>query len=67
LERGPELVSFIPPVFVGAGAFFACLTYIPNVTIPGMFVTEIIYCALGLLCGWGTVAFRKWYEPRYAK
>jgi hypothetical protein len=67
LERGPELVSFIPPVFVGAGAYFASVTYINNATLSGMFVTEIIYCLLGLICGWGTVAFRSWYEPKLAK
>jgi hypothetical protein len=67
LENGPELTGFIPPVFVGAGAYFACMTYIPNTTIGGMFFTEIIYCLLGLICGWGTVVFRSWYEPKYVK
>jgi hypothetical protein len=64
LERGPQLINFIPPVFVGAGAYFACMTYIPGTTLQGMFVTEVIYCSLGLFCGWMTVAFRSWYEPR---
>jgi hypothetical protein len=67
LERGPELINFIPPVFVGAGAYFASVTYIPNTTLSGMFVTEVIYCLLGLICGWGTIVFRSWYEPKYGQ
>jgi len=67
LERGPELTAFIPAVFVGAGAYFACMTYIPNTTLSGMFVTEVIYCLLGLICGWGTITFRSWYEPKYGR
>jgi hypothetical protein len=67
LELGPELVSFIPAVFVGCGAYFACMSYIPNTTLGGMFGTEIIYCLLGLAFGWGTVTFRGWYQPRYVK
>jgi len=66
LERVPWL-DFIPGLFVGAGAFFAFMTYVPGATFGGAFVTEMIYCVMGLFWGWMTVTFRGAYEKAVTK
>ena len=67
LDIAPELFSFVPAVFVGAGVFFGCMTYVPGATYTNILITESIYCVLGLIFGWGTVTFRVWYEGKYVK
>ncbi len=66
-ERLPESLNFIPAVFVGAGVFFGCMTYVPGATFTGIFTTEAIYCVIGLIFGFVTVTFRGWYESNYVK
>lgn len=66
LERTPEITSFVPAVFVGAGAFFGIMTYVPGATFQNAFVGELTYCVIGLIFGWATVTFRGWYEPKCA-
>ena len=63
LER-TKWVNFIPAMFIGAGAFFAFMTYIPDATFVTAAITEIVYCALGLLFGFVTVVLRTAYEKR---
>ncbi len=65
LDIAPELFNFVPAVFVGAGVYFGCMTYVPGATFGNILVTESIYCVLGLLFGYTTVKFRGWYESKY--
>ena len=65
LDIAPELFSFVPAVFVGAGVFFGIMSYIPGATFVNAFIGEGIYCVLGLVFGWMTVTFRVWYEGKY--
>ncbi len=69
LENAPSLLNFVPSLFVGAGAFFAMASYVITDGSWGGYLQaagiELLYCVIGLLCGWATVAFRGWYEPRY--
>lgn len=56
-------LDFIPGIFIGAGAF---MTYVPNASFENAAVTQLIYCALGLLWGWITVTLRTMYEKAVA-
>ena len=67
LQICPAPFNYVPALFVGAGVFFALMSYMPQV--PGAFkeetgkwgrygqaaLGELVYCALGLLAGWATV------------
>lgn len=64
LELAPELLSFIPAVYIASGAFFGCMNYVPGATFSKIFLTEMVYLTLGLIFGWMTIAFRGWYEGR---
>ncbi len=59
----------IPALFVGAGAFFAIMTFNPGgqATYLSAAGTELIYCLLGLAAGWVTVFLRGGYEKCVAK
>ncbi|MNW15386.1 hypothetical protein D3C71_2138720 [compost metagenome] len=52
-------------MFVGAGVYFGFMSYIEAATYTGAAITELIYCALGLLFGYVTVTFRGWYEKHF--
>ena len=67
LDQAPDYFNFVPAVFVGAGVFFGCMTYVPGATFTGIAITESVYVILGLIFGWGTVTFRGWYEGKYVK
>lgn len=60
-------LDFIPAIFIGAGAYFAFMTYVPNASFEGAFATEMIYCVIGLFWGWMTVTFRGIYEKAVSK
>lgn len=67
LELAPELLSFVPAVFVGAGVYFGMCSYLP---ITGYFqagAIELVFCFLGLFCGFLTIAFNSWYIPKYVE
>ena len=66
LELGPDLVTLVPLVFVGAGTFFACMLYIPGATFATIAATQSIYTLLGLTFGWMTIAFRTAHQKRAA-
>lgn len=66
LERIPWL-SFIPGLFVGAGAYFAFMSYVPGATFCKAMGVELIYCVVGLCFGWVTVTLRTRYEACVAK
>ncbi len=67
LERVPWF-SFVPGLFIGAGAYFAMMSY---VVTDGSFakaaVVELTYCLIGLAFGYITVFLRSRYEACVAK
>lgn len=67
LDIAPEMINFVPAVFVGAGVFFGIMSYIPGATFTNDLVSEGIYCVVGLVFGWMTITFRGWYEGKYVK
>ena len=60
-------LDFIPAIFVGAGAFFAFMSYVPNASFAIAAKTELIYCVLGLVYGYITVSLRGAYEKKVSK
>jgi hypothetical protein len=64
-ELAPSPLSYVPAMFVGAGVYFGFMSYIEAATYTGAAITELIYCALGLLFGYVTVTFRGWYEKHF--
>ena len=67
LDIAPEMINFVPAVFVGAGVFdllrpcrrsFAVVFWCA-------FISEGIYALIGLVFGWLTITFRGWYEAKY--
>jgi hypothetical protein len=70
-EKVPGL-NFVPSWFLGAGVFFALMTFGKKPADDSMFLwyaklalPEMVACALGLVFGYVTVAFRKSYEARF--
>jgi len=59
-----EWLSLIPALFIGAGAFFAFMSYVPGATFTNATITELVYCAIGILFGYVTVSLRTAYEKR---
>lgn len=57
-------LSLIPAIFIGAGAFFAFMNYVPGATFQNATVTEMIYATIGLIFGWVTVTLRVAYEKK---
>ena len=69
-----DLMSYVPALFVGAGAYFGIMGYIaPTVAAPfkGNFwafgAVELFYCLFGLVWGWITIKLRGAYEAKVAK
>jgi hypothetical protein len=60
-------LDFIPAIFIGAGAFFAFMSYVPDATFAIAAKTEIIYCILGLAYGYITILLRTAYEKKVSK
>jgi len=64
-------IDFVPAYFLGAGVFFALMTYLKKpddvaqlswygrVALP-----EMVACAVGLVYGWWTVTFKTWYVAK---
>ncbi|MDR3141333.1 MAG: DUF1097 domain-containing protein [Tannerellaceae bacterium] len=63
LERN-DWTSCIPALFIGAGAFFAFMNYVPGATFENASLTIMVYCFIGLLFGFITVALRSSYERK---
>ena len=71
-ERVPGL-DFVPAYVVGAGAFFALMTYVPKPEAVGKMTWYVnlatpimIACVMGVIYGWITVAIRGAYEKKVA-
>lgn len=60
-------LDFIPAIFIGAGAFFAFMSYVPDATFAIATTTELIYCVLGLFYGYITILLRGAYEKKVNK
>jgi len=60
-------LSLIPAMFIGSGAFFAFISYIPNATFANAAITEMVYCILGLTFGVITIALRTAFEKKGKK
>ena len=68
LEKTPWWSSFIPAMFIGAGAFFAFKGNIdPTNSYINIAITEMVYCVLGLTFGYITVTLRALYEKKVGK
>ncbi len=65
LERN-DWTSCIPALFIGAGAFFAFMSYVPGATFGNAALTIMVYCTIGLLFGFITVLLRSGYEKKQA-
>ncbi|BDD10231.1 hypothetical protein FUAX_26630 [Fulvitalea axinellae] len=59
-----QWLDFIPALFVGAGVFFAFMSYVPGATFTSATITELIYCVIGLFYGFMTVSLRGAYEAK---
>lgn len=64
-------IDFVPSYFVGAGVFFALMTYLPKPADVGHYawylqltIPEMVACISGLIYGWVTVLFQGWYEAK---
>lgn len=60
-------LDFVPAIFIGAGAFFAFMSYVPDATFAIAAKTELIYCFLGLFYGYITILIRGAYEKKVSK
>jgi hypothetical protein len=67
-------IDFVPSYFIGAGVFFALMTYLKKPEEAGRFawyaqiaIPELVACAAGLVYGWITVVFQTWYEAKVKK
>jgi hypothetical protein len=59
-----EWLSLIPAIFIGAGAFFAFMSYVPGANYTNAAITQMVYCTIGLIFGFVTVTLRLAWERR---
>lgn len=57
-------LNLIPSMFIGAGAYFAFMSYIPGATFTNAALTEMVYCVIGLIFGFITITLRTAYEKK---
>ncbi len=62
-----EWTNFIPGLFIGAGAYFGFMSYIPGATHGSAFLLILGYCLFGLLWGYITVTGRVAYEKKVSE
>ncbi len=62
-----EWTSSIPAIFIGAGAFFAFMNYVPGATFSNAAFTIMVYCFIGLFFGFITTVLRTKYEKSVSK
>ncbi|MEG0360914.1 MAG: DUF1097 domain-containing protein [Longicatena sp.] len=60
-----ELLNLTPIVFIGAGAFFGIMNYVPEATFTTAFICETTYCVLGLFLGYLTIVIRGAYDKKF--
>lgn len=47
-----RILDYIPAIFIGCGAFFGIMNYVPEATYAKAVIYELSFCTLGLLFGW---------------
>ncbi len=69
-DRVPA-INFLPSYFIGSGAYFAILSYVPrpeDVTASVWYVQTavpmLIATIIGLVFGWCTVYFKVWFDAK---
>ena len=69
-DRVPS-INFLPSYFIGSGAYFAIITYVPRPDSIGAYtwylqvaVPLLISAVIGLVFGWCTVVFKIWYDSK---
>ena len=69
-DRVPS-INFLPAYFVGSGAYFAIMTYVPRPDSIGAsswyFQTAVpilIAAVIGLVFGWVTVYYKVWFDSK---
>jgi hypothetical protein len=69
-DRVPA-INFLPAYFIGSGAYFAILTYVPRPESINAYswyfqvaVPLLIACIIGLVFGWVTVYYKVWYDSK---
>ncbi|MEG0453043.1 MAG: DUF1097 domain-containing protein [Coprobacillus sp.] len=60
-----ELLNLTPIIFIGAGAFFAIMNYVPEATYTSAFIAETVFCLLGLVLGFLTITIRGAYDKKF--
>ncbi len=72
-DRVPS-INFLPSYFIGSGAYFAILSYVPRPESTGAYswylqiaIPFLIASVVGLIFGWVTVYFKIWFDARNAK
>ena len=60
-----ELLNLTPIIFVGAGAFFVIMNYVPEATYASAFIAETVFCLLGLVLGFLTILIRGAYDKKF--
>lgn len=66
LERVPWF-DLVPAIFIGSGAFFAIVTYVPETSFCTALTIEMTYCIIGLIFGVTTIMLRQRYEAYVEK
>jgi hypothetical protein len=66
-----EMTSYVPALFIGAGAYFCIMSYIAPMPGPyqGSFfafmIGELFYCVFGLFWGFLTIKIRGAYDKKF--
>ena len=68
MERAHSLIDFVPAIFVSSAVYFAFTQIYPATTTrTSMAVTILVYCGIGMILGYVTIAIRTAYEKMVAK
>ena len=68
MERAHSLIDFVPAIFVSSAVYFAFTQIYPATTTrTSMAVTILVYCGIGMILGYVTIAIRAAYEKMVAK
>lgn len=66
-EFAPWCISNVAVFFVGAGAFFGINSYVEGIGMLTAAGIVLLYCTLGLVSGWMSIAFRSRLEKYLVK
>lgn len=57
-EYAHAYINSVSTFFLGAGAFYGIKNYVQGIGVLQTAGIVVLYCAMGLLCGWVSVSFR---------